>query len=169
MTRNGVLRKGFKALFLCGVGFIGGCLAPWFVGWLTAVQVGTQDAVSIANTYIVFTTIIFAGMAVVLSVIGYVFAQQFADSKKILEAQFFQELGELAKTDETIGIGIAEAVIENPDVKRHIDRTLREKLGEILAEKRADISSEQRANAAMASALDELSSQLDGHDRKGGE
>lgn len=96
--------------------------------------IASSDAVAIANTYIIFTTFIFIGVTVVLAVAGYVFTQQFSETKESQLRQLADELTKTSKVDEKLGVALINAILENSDVKRHIDNKLQEKLKELIQE-----------------------------------
>ena len=139
---------------------------PWALGWIksTAGVVATpSDAVAIANTYIVFTTIIFVGVTVVLAIAGYVFTQQFSETKESQLSQLTDELKKSAKTEEKIGLALIDAILENGDVKRHIDYKLQEKIKELILESKT--ASKQAVDKATKEAndIDSLASQITGN------
>jgi predicted PurR-regulated permease PerM len=143
------------------VGFIGGAISFWFMGWLKAVQVPSpSDAISIANTYIVFTTIIFVGVTVILAIAGYVFTQQFSASKQSQETLLVEELKEKIKSDERVGTKLAQAILDNPDVQRHLEKILLSKLDELLQARLADSKAAAAQSTKEAEAINNLSSQL---------
>lgn len=158
-----MLKKIYKVLAILLIGFAGGVLAPWFLGWFGAVSVKlTGDAISIANTYIVFTTIIFVGVTVVLAVAGYVFTQQFSASKQSQETHLLDELKEKVKCDEGVGIALANAILENSDVKRHLQSTLRLKVDELLQARLADSKAAANQAEKEAATISDLASKLNG-------
>jgi len=131
--------KFYKTFAILMMGFIGGSLSPWVIGWIRSNTVPNPgDAVSIANTYIVFTTIIFVGVTLVVAIAGYVFSQQFAASKRSQENQIIEDLRDQIKTDEKLGIKLTNSILENPDTSRHIDMMITSKIGELIQEKKSD-------------------------------
>lgn len=134
-----IFQRLLKIFGLVFAGFAGGTLSPWILGWIKGVQVNTpSDAVAIANTYIVFTTIIFVGTTVLLAIAGYVITQHFSAAKAAHESQIINEIAEKAKTEEMLGINMINSILENPDVKEHVNKLLRDKLKEMLSAKKAD-------------------------------
>ena len=141
--------KFYKTFAILMMGFIGGSLSPWVMGWIRSITVPEPgDAVSIANTYIVFTTIIFVGVTLVVAIAGYVFSQQFAASKRSQENQIIEELREQIKTDEKLGIKLASAIIENTDASHYIDKLISSKIDELIQEKKSD--AERNASAIQS-------------------
>ena len=125
------------------IGFVGGFSEPMILGWIHSVSSPTpSDAISIANTYIVFTTIIFVGITAIITVVGYRFAQQFAASKDAQETQIFDDLRTHLKDDEEIGLRILKNLLENRDVKSHLMDVLDAKVNELIRQKTADAKNE---------------------------
>jgi len=129
--------------------------------------VSSADAVSIANTYIVFTTIIFVGVTVLLAVAGYVFTQHFSSTKSSQEREILDELKEKVKTDEQVGIKLTTKLLENPDVKRHLSRLLNLKVDEIIRARMVDAGAAAAAAARTAQTVEGLASQLNLNDLNG--
>lgn len=156
-----MLKKLYKVFAVLLAGFAGGSITPWVIGWLKSVQVATpSDAVSIANTYIVFTTTIFVGVTVILAIAGYVFTQQFSASKHSQENQLLDELKEKVKSDEHVGIALANAILDNPDVKRHLNETLLSKVDELLQARLGDSKAVASQAKKEAQAISGLASQV---------
>lgn len=166
------LVKIFALLF---AGFVGGAMSPWIIGWINRAKVeATGDAISIANTYIVFTTIIFVGVTVILAVAGYVFTQQFSASKGAQEREILDELKVKIKEDEKAGISLANAILENNDVRRHLEKKISEKVDELIrstVDAQEQFAEEMQASAKSAQngaeALRSLASQLNGNGKGG--
>lgn len=167
--------KALKIFSLLFTGFVGGTLSPWVMGWVKENSTpGPSDAVAIANTYIVFTTIIFVGVTVILAVTGYVFTQQFSASKHAQEKQILDELREKIREDEKVGIALADAILENSDVKRHLQGLIGAKMNEIVSsrlEESVAIADDLQASADLAKeetkALQSLGAQLNGNGKGG--
>nr|VFJ86197.1 MAG: hypothetical protein BECKLFY1418B_GA0070995_100226 [Candidatus Kentron sp. LFY] len=114
---------------LClGGGFVGGMIVPWWLGWIPSVEARIDDAISIANTYIVFTTIIFVAATVILVVVGFLFAKQFADSKELQSKELFDEILSEIKSSKEKGDALARAIFENPQITNHIKNSLDAKI-----------------------------------------
>lgn len=136
---NSSLIRIVQIAFVALVGFAGGTLSPWVLGWIKNVTVETAgDAFAIANTYIVFTTIIFVGITVLLAIAGYVIAQQFSAAKSAHESEIIDELIACVGKDEVMGVGIITAVLENPDVIAHLNKLMNDKFDELVKEKVVD-------------------------------
>ncbi len=158
-----MLKTIYKILAVFLIGFAGGAITPWALGWIKSATVGTpSDAVAIANTYIVFTTIIFVGVTVILAIVGYVFTQQFSATKESQLGQLADELKKTAKTDEDFGIKLINAMLENGDVKRHVDNKLQEKIKELILESKATSKQALDKAAEEAQAIENLTHQMNG-------
>lgn len=155
-----MIKKLYKVCAILLMGFIGGCITPWFSHWFGVATVLPADAVSIANTYIVFTTIIFVGITVVLGIVGYVFTQQLAVSKKNHEFQVFQDLRQKVLEDEKIGVQLADAILDNSDVIRHLNKILSSKLDELVVQRMEESSAAATRVAQERKAMSDIASQL---------
>lgn len=159
-----MLKTIYKILAVFLIGFAGGAITPWALSWIKSATVGTpSDAVAIANTYIVFTTIIFVGVTVILAIVGYVFTQQFSATKESQLGQLADELKKTAKTDEDFGIKLINAMLENGDVKRHVDNKLQEKIKELILESKATSKQALDKAAEEAQAIESLTHQMNGN------
>lgn len=128
---NNVFKYG--ALLLAG--FIGGCLAPMFLSLFQEHPPKTLDqAVAIANTYIVFTTIFFVGITVLLALGGYILSQQLATTRKHLENQAHEDLMKRIRFSESIATDIVKNLSANGDFKNQITQNIKEYTNQILNE-----------------------------------
>ncbi|AYR25793.1 hypothetical protein RC54_19110 [Herbaspirillum rubrisubalbicans] len=110
-----------------------------------------SDAISIANTYIVFTTIIFVAITVFLAVAGLWFTQQFATSKETQIHHLILDIqAKLKENKDDFGVKMVNAAFENPDVSRHIQTKLEEKLNQLttVTTQHADASGKDLDNLA---------------------
>lgn len=150
------LRNIYRLLALLTVSFAGGFLGAVLFGAFNAVTVSTLgDAVSIANTYIVFTTIIFVGFTVVLGVAGYVFTQQFSTSKETQIEHLIKELEERLRDEQDFGISFIEKVLDNKDVIRHANAKFEAKISQIIKDKYKQAQEEASALAGLAGKIEE--------------
>lgn len=155
------LKLFLKILLVLGVGFTGGVLAQFFLTLFKPTTLGTLgDAVSIANTYIVFTTIIFVGFTVILGIAGYILTQEFSSSKHNQELKIIEELKEELKDNEKLGISLIEAILDNNDVKMHLENILQIKVDELINSRLADSESYAASAASDAAIIRGLSSGL---------
>lgn len=153
LSNLGALGRAYRILAILLIGFGGGALAPWFVAWLRATDVSTADPVAIANTFIVFTTIIFVGVTVIIAVVSYVVTAQLATTREMQERQLLEDLRERLATDEKLGTSLARAILENPDVQRFLEKRLEEKLNEL-------VSARCTESRTQTEALQDLARQL---------
>lgn len=172
LKRKGIsmIKKLYRVCAILLVGFIGGCITPWFIGWFDPIsRPSPSDAVAIANTYIVFTTIIFVGITVVLGIVGYVFTQQLAITRKNHERQIFEELEQKITNDEATGVKLANAIFQNSDVARHLNTIVIQKIDEIAARKVAETGIAAKQQAAIHEAMVDINSQLTSTNPNGGQ
>lgn len=110
-----------KYLVFIFMGFVGGCLAPMLWSLFATTHPSTLDqAVSIANTYIVFTTLFFVGITVILALGGYVLSQQLATTRKHLETAAYEALKKRLQYSESVATDIVKNISENGDFKNQI-------------------------------------------------
>ena len=158
----------YKILAIILMGFAGGAISPWVLGWLEGIkQPNVSDAVAIANTYIVFTTIIFVGITVILAIVGYVFTQQFSTTKEDQLNQLIYELKKKIQSDgkvgdEIIGIALANAILDNGDVKRHLEEKLDNKVNELIKNRLAESKTTAIRATEEVDAISKLNSQING-------
>ncbi|MBQ5946307.1 hypothetical protein [Massilia sp. ST3] len=113
-----------------------------------------SDAVSIANTYIVFTTIIFVAITLFLTVAGLWFTQQFAASKELQIKHLISEIEQkLADNDDEVGVKLVDKAFSNQDVSRHVQEILESKLQQLINSLRESAKNDHAA-------ADELSKKL---------
>lgn len=162
------LKFFLKILLVLGVGFTGGVLAQFFLTLFRPTTLTTLgDAVSIANTYIVFTTIIFVGFTVILGIAGYILTQEFSINKHNQELKIIDELKDKLKSDEPLAVSLIEAVLSNNDVKIHFENILQAKVDELLEIKLCEFESNAAAATADAAKVRELSSGLKSNGKGG--
>lgn len=135
------------------------------LNWLPYTTLATVDVIAVANTYIVFTTIIFVGFTVVLGIMGYLFTQQFTASKHAQVAEALEDLQEKLRTDEYKGIKLLEALLENPDVKQHLDHLLQSKVDSLIKDKASELGASAAAAAEFAG-LESLGRKVSGPHRQ---
>lgn len=145
--------------FVGGVvgGLIGGLVAFAIVnhfGRLAAVS--SSDAVSIANTYIVYTTFVIASVALLLTIAGLIFTQHFAVEKEMHIAHAFSCVLELVRSDDEKAIELVKHAMENPGVVQHVSEALQVKLQQEIDARRSNAGA--RADAALneKAALDSM-------------
>ena len=106
--------------------------------------------VPLANTYIVFTTLIFVGVTVLLAVAGYIFTQHLSTTKGDRERVLLCELREKLKTDEALGVKVVDAIFENPDTNRYLRELLGNKWEQLLAQQMTDAANNAQRVAQAA-------------------
>ncbi|MDN7176778.1 hypothetical protein M0D69_01820 [Caballeronia sp. SEWSISQ10-4 2] len=119
------------------------------------------DAISIANTYIVYSTFMIAAVAVFLTVAGLIFTQHFAMEKERHAADAFTALvGEMARTN-GCAVEVVKEVMKNAEVVQHFDDQVKEKLREVMRAQ-LDIADQLRARArSERDALSRIASDLE--------
>lgn len=144
--------------------YVGGYffLTSWTY-FYSPVSVPESDVLSIANTYIVFTTIIFVGFSVLLVVGGIFFSHQFSQSKEEQTVHLFNEMEQLLKENkDDFGNKFIDKALENIDVKRYLETKLNEKFEQLKDEK--DIDSE--GNSTEDIPLSELAENINDIDQQ---
>jgi hypothetical protein len=114
--------------------------------WTNIYKVASTDAVSIANTYIVYTTFVIAAVAAVLTIAGLIFAQHFSVEKETHLANAFDALSDLIHSGDGKAVALGQEVMGHPDVIRYVEQLLSQKLKAEATLRRA------RANAKLAEA-----------------
>nr|VFK58552.1 MAG: hypothetical protein BECKTUN1418F_GA0071002_11468 [Candidatus Kentron sp. TUN]VFK64611.1 MAG: hypothetical protein BECKTUN1418D_GA0071000_12751 [Candidatus Kentron sp. TUN]VFK67390.1 MAG: hypothetical protein BECKTUN1418E_GA0071001_11448 [Candidatus Kentron sp. TUN] len=124
---------------------VGVAIFSWWLGWIPNECISVESPsspVSVANTYIVFTTFIFVTATVVLVVISLVFYQQFSDIKSAETKLIFEKVSlslktELSKND-SFAKELVESIFSNEEFRRSAKDELRE-LAEAKSTKDEDI------------------------------
>lgn len=145
-TSNGKVFTLGAILGIILIGAIGGIFGFVIANWwseapLSGANVG--DPVSIANTYIVFTTFIVAVAAIILTALGISLSGQIAKSKISQAQEAFDFLKESISTDETQGIDLIDSLLSNPEVRRYLNEKMKEE-----AEKQIVRLAESKSNQA---------------------
>jgi hypothetical protein len=109
-------------------------------------QVVAADAVSIANTYIVYTTFVIAAVAALLGIAGLIFTEHFSMEKDAHIENAFKALLMELNTDEDKAVKFVKELMKNPEVVQSVSDSVNGKLDEIVAARRAHAG--QRANQA---------------------
>lgn len=146
------------------VSFCGGFVGFIFTGlWKGPLSASLGDPVSIANTYIVFTTIIFVGITLVIGLMGFIFTQQFAMAKEMQVEHLIAEIeDELRSNLSDRGIKLIDAALENPDVQAHIEEKIESKLKQLIAAKVASSKNTAKKSAEEAVEAESLANMLNG-------
>ena len=147
-----------RVIFIVFLGFIGGCLSPYVISKVQVLfgappVVNVSDTISIANTYIVFTTFIFTAIAIIVAVASYLFAQEAAKSRQIQEQTLFSDLIKSCTEKSELGRDLISKLLENENVIEHFEKRLNDKIDDILS-KRCQLSQEsERVSKKRTSAL----------------
>jgi hypothetical protein len=117
----------------CVGGVIGGAVAFALINrFSSASRVNGADAISIANTYIVYSTFMIAAVAVFLTTAGLIFTQHFAMEKESCVADAFAALvGEMTSANGR-AVEVVKEVMKNTEVIQHFEDQVREKLREVM-------------------------------------
>ena len=138
------------------ISFIGGAFAFIFWSYFSNFSdyIKNIDAISLANTYIVFTTIIFVGFSVFLAIAGFIFTHQFSLSKESQIVHLLAEIKtQLKENKQDCAIKFIKVCLDNPDIKNYLNNKFEEKLIQLIEEKQQNFNSLQQA-------INELSSQI---------
>lgn len=146
-----------RVIFIVSLGFIGGCLSPYVISKIQVLfgepPVINVDTISIANTYIVFTTFIFTAIAIIVAVASYLFAQEAAKSRQIQEQTLFSDLIKSCTEKPELGRDLISKLLENENVIEHFEKRLNDKIDDILS-KRCQLSQEsERVSKEQTNAL----------------
>lgn len=147
-----------RVIFIVFLGFIGGCLSPYVISKVQVLfgappVVNVSDTISIANTYIVFTTFIFTAIAIIVAVASYLFAQEAAKSRQIQEQTLFSDLIKSCTEKPELGRDLISKLLENENVIEHFEKRLNDKIDDILS-KRCQLSREsERVSKEQTNAL----------------
>lgn len=145
----------FFAVFV--VGFLGGFVAlMWSTHFQKLGSPTAPDAISIANTYIVYTTLIFVGFTVVIAILSYIYSQQFEANKVSQISELVNELKEKARNNDSFGQSILGEALKNRDVLRYLEQTLSDKLNSLIDARSNDARADADRAARKAAKLDEL-------------
>lgn len=146
------------------IAFCGGFTAFIFTGlWKGPISATLGDPVAIANTYIVFTTIIFVGITLVIGLMGFVFTQQFAMAKEMQVRHLIAEIeDELRNNLNDRSIKLIDAALDNPDVQAHVAKTIESKIKQLMDEKVAGLKRVAKKSADSAAEAESVASMLNG-------
>jgi hypothetical protein len=136
-------------------GVVGGVVAFTLINRFSSPSLASgADAISIANTYIVYSTLMIAAVAVFLTMAGLIFTQHFAMEKERHVADAFAALvGEMARTN-GCAVEVVKEVMKNAEVVQHFDDQVKEKLREVM---RAQLDNANQRKARARSEHDALS------------
>jgi hypothetical protein len=136
-------------------GVVGGVVAFTLINGFSSTSLASDaDAISIANTYIVYSTLMIAAVAVFLTMAGLIFTQHFAMEKERHVADAFAaSVSEMAWTNGH-AVAVVKEVMKNAEVVQHFDDQVKEKLREVV---RAQLDNANLRKARARSEHDALS------------
>lgn len=142
-------------------GLIGGLLAFSAINYFGKLgTVTTADAVSIANTYIVYTTFVIAAVALLLTIAGLIFTQHFAVEKEAHVAHAFSSVLEVVRSNDEKAVMLVQQAMENPRVVEYVSEALSQKLQQEIASCRANAGERARSASQEAETIDSMFSDL---------
>ncbi|MCW3151924.1 hypothetical protein N8H69_05215 [Achromobacter spanius] len=135
------------------IGFCGGFLSWAFIAWTKPVWAGEAlDGISVANTYIVFTSFIFVAFTVFLAIAGFVFTQQFSQNREIHISDALNHIKNTITKDEQASTSLVKAILESPDGKRFLQGMLESKVDELIRDRTRNLQQQAEAAGALAGA-----------------
>lgn len=150
-----------KILFFTVCAIVGGVVGTMVAPYFTDGQRVTPDqAVSVANTYIVFTTFIFVAFTVLLGIAGYIFMHLLTEHRKVQETQAIDDVKLRLKNDGKLCLDILQQILHNREVQRNIDSAIREQLERALNEERSDLVETSRTAADKLQRVVQISARL---------
>jgi hypothetical protein len=136
-------------------GVIGGVVAFTLINRFSANSPANGvDAISIANTYIVYSTLMIAAVAVFLTMAGLIFTQHFAMEKERHVADAFAALVDQMGRANGCAVQVVKEVMKNAEVVQHFEDQVKEKLREVM---RAQLDNADQRKARARSERDALS------------
>lgn len=116
-----------KILITLIMSFIGGFMAIIFLSYYGRTKdliPGVDQAVSIANTYIVFTTFIFVAFTVLITVVCYVLAQGYSSHTKALHNETVDNIRDCIGSDDEKAEKILNSMLSSPLIQKHLSNRL---------------------------------------------
>jgi len=142
-------------------GLIGGLFSFSAINYVGRIAtVSATDAVSIANTYIVYTTFVIAAVALLLTVAGLIFTQHFAVEKEAHIAHAFSSVLEVVRSDDEKAVKFVQQAMENPRVIEYVSEALAAKIQQEVAACKASAGARARDANQEADALGAMFSDL---------
>lgn len=93
------------------------------------------EVAGVANTFIVFTTLIFIGITVILTSSGFIFMQQFSESKEKMHSVLVEEMKKSIRSGENTAVEFLTAALEHPDARKYMEAAIEEKINTNLKQK----------------------------------
>ena len=142
-------------------GSIGGLIAFLSINYFSRLAVvAGPDAVSIANTYIVYTTFVIAAVALLLTIAGLIFTQHLAVQKEAHMAEAFSAFLTLVRSDNEKAGKLIEQIMDNPAVIDRLSELLSGKIEQEIAVWKAGADAKLLDAAQHAAAVNSLSKDL---------
>ena len=113
-------------------GFSGGLFSPFFVSWLRLSQPSNSNAIAVANTFIVFVTLIFIVVTVLVTIAAYIFSSQIVHSKLSMQMDLFEEIAERLNQNEEIALAFAEVILGNAAITERIAGAIDAKIPDLV-------------------------------------
>lgn len=134
-----MLNLAKRAVVFVAMSFVGGFAAIVFLSWLSRGSAPNVDqAVAIANTYIIFTTFIFVAFTVVTAIVGYIMAQTYTDGAQARHNDAIEHIKECIAKDDEKAVKLLNHLLQCPAVQNELSKQVSNKVDEILKAKYAD-------------------------------
>ena len=147
--------RGILGGFLGGV--VGSAIAFAAINYFGhPLKVEATDAVSIANTYIVYTTFVIAAVGAFLAIAGMIFTQHLSIEKNAHVENAFKILLVHLNTDEEKAVKFAMELMKNPEVVQSVSEAINGKLDQIVSQRRAHADQREAQAKTERSALQDL-------------
>lgn len=115
-----------KAMFFGGLSALGGGLSFLILSTASQslIKVSSGDAMSVANTYIVYTTLIFVIMTIMITGASIYLSQQNSLTKDLVMRSVAEELKIKIASDSQQAQDLMKSALSNPDVIRLIEERI---------------------------------------------
>lgn len=149
------ISKYFMIIFsIIFAGFCGGFFSPFAFGWSHANQFSNNgDAISVVNTFIVFVTLIFIAVTVLVTIAAYIFSNQIVHSKISMQIDFIDEIVENLNDDGKLAIDLINEILQNTDVTEHIESLMRGKIFELINSCKNDLENTESDLSSISGEL----------------
>lgn len=138
-------------------GLIGGLIAFAIINHTGRLAtVSASDAISIANTYIVYTTFVIAAVALLLTIAGLIFTQHFAVEKEAHIAHAFSSVLDVVRANDEKAVILVQQAMENPRVVEYVSEALQAKIHQEVDAWKANAGARVRDARKEAEALDSM-------------
>lgn len=138
-------------------GLIGGLIAFTAINYTGRLAtLSSSDAISIANTYIVYTTFVIAAVALLLTIAGLIFTQHFAVEKESHIAHAFSCVLDVVRTNDEKAVILVQQAMENPRVVEYVSEALQAKISQEVDALKASAGARARNARQEADALNSM-------------